>query len=443
MRTSGPPFLPQRRRAHGLALAASAAFALVLTAAFLPSAPRAAADEITLTDGKVWEGKIVRETDQSVVLKTAGGELEILRASIAKVERKPTRAELYEEKLKIFDKDDADQQYLLGLWCKRNGLGKEAEYHLNRAIGLNPDHEGAHMALDHVKYNGKWMTEKEMKEAQGFVLYKGRWMTKDAAEAARLEDVKAQMKKEVARQVRALAELIAGPPDEKVKRRAVQQLLTFRDPLGNDAIIALIRHRSGEVREVALKAVDKLKIPGAEADVLRAALHDPEKAPRTQACRMLPRQWRDSMFEEVLKTLRGDDLQGRVAAAQVLGVVKNPLTIDPLIDALYVKFRTPSTEDEGAPSIGLGGRDANPNRQPPPGTRYDPGIDGLGISRNDPDSGWRPTDAPDNDGYAYLINYAALDALRAITAQDFGVNKRAWRKWWDENRDDFQPPKEK
>jgi hypothetical protein len=85
--------------------------------------------------------------------------------------------------------------------------------------------------------------------------------------------------------------------------------------------------------------------------------------------------------------------------------------------------------------LGLGGRnrhDADPLQASGP-VYVDPvaGVVGAG-----PGVQWRPLDVPENDRSVYIVNYAALNALRAITGADFGLNKRAWRNWWAEHRDD-------
>ena len=121
-----------------------------------------------------------------------------------------------------------------------------------------------------------------------------------------------------------------------------------------------------------------------------------------------------------------------------MGIAKDPATIDDLITALYVTYRVRRTGEAGPPPIGLTAHHVvrSPVQVLPGGVLFDlaAGVVGGRI--------WKPVDAPDDPRYAYIINYAALDALRAITLQDFGVNKRAWRDWWDENRDDFKVWKE-
>lgn len=416
------------------------AASVVLAALYVASTALFGA-QITLHDGRVWKGVIVREEPGKLVLNTVGGEVEIARDAIRHIDRRPTPRQLYQVKLARIDNDDADQHYLLGLWCGHSQLFREQEYHLNYAVGLDPDHAGARRVLGHVKYDDRWMPEAEAKEAQGLRYYGGRWMTKEAAAIAETEELKRDLRKELERQVRALAEIIASPRSEKAKYRAVRQLYTMRDPLAYDTIVQLMRHRSADVRDIAIRAADKLKLAGADTEILHLALYDEDAAVRDRARKSIAGRWNDGMLPETLRALKHPDKPVvRFAAALLLGIVKDPAAIDALIDAIYVTYALRRSGEAGPPVIGLRGR-LQPRRTPPlasGGVIYDPvaGVVGAG-----PGVTWRPIDAPD-DRYMYLINYAALDALRAITYKDFGVNKRAWREWWEEIRDEFHVWKE-
>jgi hypothetical protein len=398
---------------------------------------------VTLLDGRTWEGAIVREDKDTLVLRTVGGDIEVSTQAIRNIDRGPTRREQYLARLAEIDKEDADQHFLLALWCRRAGLKREADYHLQYACGLEPDHDGARRVLGQVKYEGTWMSEREAKEAQGLRWYDGRWMTKEAAQAAEAEALRREMKAELERQVRALGDVIANPRSEKAQRSAIDQLMSLRDPLAYDAIVGLCRYRDPQVRIAALRAVDKLQIPGADDEVLRHALYDEDGYVRDRARKSMEKRWNESMLPETLKALRStENPPVRFAAALLLGVVKPVQAVAPLIEAIYVQYRVKRSADAGAPAVGLGGYVTRPNPTGGDGRGpviYDPvaGVVGAG-----PGSAWKPVDAPDDDRYAYLINYAALDALRAITQKDFGVNKRAWRDWWDENKDEFQVWKE-
>ncbi len=409
---------------------AVAAVCLVLVAsAEMPAA------EVTLIDGRTWEGTIVRESAESVVLKTAGGEVEIYRRSIKSIDRSPTRREQYDARAKAIGPKDADQHFLLGLWCRRQGLNREADYHLNYACGLEPDHEGARRALGQVKYEGKWMPEAEAKEAMGLRFYDGRWMTREAAALAEAEALRRDLTRQIEKQVQAIANAIANPKSDAAQRDAEDRLAAMRDPLAYDAVLALARHRDADVRQAALRAADKLGIPGIARESLIHALYDEDGYVRARARVVLARRWDESMVPETLKALREpDNPPVRFAAALLLGVTRPVQAVEPLIEAIYTPYAVLRGE-EGAPTLGLRNisvREGTADGRGPVWTDPVAGVVGAG-----PGSAWRPLDAPD-DRTTYIVSYAALDALRAITGKDFGLSKRAWRDWWHDAKDDFR-----
>lgn len=78
---------------------------------------------------------------------------------------------------------DAEALYALALWARSNGLGADALVFFQEAVKANPDHEFARRALGYQSYQGKWMTEREIKIAQGLIEHEGEWVTPAAKEA--------------------------------------------------------------------------------------------------------------------------------------------------------------------------------------------------------------------------------------------------------------------
>lgn len=64
----------------------------------------------------------------------------------------------YEEK-KIQAPMTADGQFKLGQWCDRKKLKEEAIRHYERAIEIDPDHEGARKALGYRRILGRWLRQ--------------------------------------------------------------------------------------------------------------------------------------------------------------------------------------------------------------------------------------------------------------------------------------------
>ncbi len=172
----------------------------------LLAAGTASADSVHLTNGGVVEGK-ARRVGQKVIVETPAGTLELAASEVRKIVVGRTRHDRYVErrdalaaaeaardKLGGADTADADNvksrsksadaHVALGDWCKSEGLATEARRHWRRAVELSPDHRAAHGRLDHVRHDGRWMTESEYYKARGFVRRKGAWVQADDVERA-------------------------------------------------------------------------------------------------------------------------------------------------------------------------------------------------------------------------------------------------------------------
>ena len=74
----------------------------------------------------------------------------------------------YRERLSRIADDDAQGHFDLGLWCKKKRLKEEAQEQFQKAIEIAPEHQEAHLALGHVRYEGEWLTEERVREAVGW-----------------------------------------------------------------------------------------------------------------------------------------------------------------------------------------------------------------------------------------------------------------------------------
>lgn len=186
----------------------------VLSLAFVCFAAAAVGDVVHLNNGGSIEGQVT-ETKDGVILKLPAGEMRISADAIDRIEQKPSALDAYQKRLKNLDADDADAQYQLGLWARARGLKRRAEDHFEKAIAINPDHEGARKALGYRLVNGKWLSEDEEMRARGLVQYDDQWMTPEAA--AKLKALQAELAVAREKRIAAEAEL------EKARRQAQQQ----------------------------------------------------------------------------------------------------------------------------------------------------------------------------------------------------------------------------
>jgi len=184
---------PRRARV----LFACTAAALLL----LPSV--ALAHTVTTRDGTVYEGKIVVNNDEKIIIATTfDGRVTIPKDQVQAVDETtpPLRDQL---KFRAdLAKDDVQRLWDLYKWAKERGFKEELTYILMRIIELAPKNGKARKLLGHEKVDGTWMTpeekevylkEKEEAEmrAKGLVRYGEEWVTpeeKDARERGLVKD---------------------------------------------------------------------------------------------------------------------------------------------------------------------------------------------------------------------------------------------------------------
>lgn len=153
-----------------------------LAVAALALALPARGDVLRLSNGEALEGKIEEdEPGKPVRIRLDRGTLDIPRASVAGIERGPTRRDQYEERRKALG-PGAGPRYELGLWCRKLGLEEEAGREFQEAIRIDPGHVPSREALGHERVGGAWLDPVEAKRAKGFVLVDGKWLSPEERE---------------------------------------------------------------------------------------------------------------------------------------------------------------------------------------------------------------------------------------------------------------------
>lgn len=148
-----------------------AALCLVLGTGLV--APRAAlADRIVCRDGRVYEGRIIRDSAEEVEVEFKKGSVigvvTLARHEIKEIIKEESAGQKLEKELAAAKTPDA----LVAVAKKANEekppLAKLAQRALEQAIKLDPEHAGARAALSHKKVDGKWLTEREWKLKEGW-----------------------------------------------------------------------------------------------------------------------------------------------------------------------------------------------------------------------------------------------------------------------------------
>ena len=129
-----------------------AALAAALTA--LPAIP-VRADTVYLVGGGSYKGKVRMEADR-VVVELAEGMIVLDRESVLRIEPGDDLGTQLADRRAKLDPKDADGHYRLGQWAAQNNLVSPARELFAKAIGIQPGHVAAQLALGRVYIDGGW-----------------------------------------------------------------------------------------------------------------------------------------------------------------------------------------------------------------------------------------------------------------------------------------------
>jgi hypothetical protein len=147
------------------------------------------ADTVTLTNGKVLDGRAVDNGD-TVTIELAQGSVRIPKTQIKSIEKKETaQDEVAQRSADILAKAKDGSLDLAGqvdAWLKvarfadQHQLARSRDDAFKRVVALEPDNAEAHEGLGFVKFDGKWMTDNERYQAMGLVKFEGKWVSREA-----------------------------------------------------------------------------------------------------------------------------------------------------------------------------------------------------------------------------------------------------------------------
>lgn len=210
-------------RAHrtGLALLAAAALALP-----------AAADDVHLTNGKVFEDVVARVEGDKVVVQMRGGALRLPASRVARIERRDSALTEYLERRQAVavDRDAGAADWLaLAVWARDRGLDSSFREAARKAATLEPDLPGLPPLMQALGYvrdeaGGPWMLPDELMARRGYVRHGDSWIT--AGERARSDSARSSSARDAQRDAsrdRALEQLAAAARAQAEAARAREE----------------------------------------------------------------------------------------------------------------------------------------------------------------------------------------------------------------------------
>ena len=311
------------------------------------------------------------------------------------------------------EKDDVQSQLKIARWAVAQQLSAIADAHFQRVVELDPDNEEARKALQHVKVNGVWISNKERMEQNGLERVKGKSVSKQEAELLRQQDAG----KEAARYWKKEIQFLY-PRALSGDQRAREAFRSIRNPQALSPLLKTFNNEKNnpEGKVLLIQAISAIGTPTALSELGKIAIADPNMDVRAAAvdgiCRKkiaIP-----DAVEYFRRRLRSaSDVASINRAAYALGRLQGESAIPDLINALVTSHK--SQVIIGSDQTGMS-------------------VDSTGkISGFSPGGGTRAkTVTQTNENETVHEALVAIVAAHYATPVDFGYNVDAWIRWRQE-----------
>ena len=361
------------------------------------------AEEVRLANGASVQGEVLSGVDSPTCrIRLPGGALVAFPAeAVREVVPEPEARRQYRAMPPI--EDTADEHVRVGLICRTQGLTAESRRHFERALEIDPKHDGAHRALGYVLKNDQWALPDAWERRQGKVWYAGRWSFPQDAAIAEQERRHDERERELRTQIRSWRSWLRR---RKKQADGFANLRAIEDPIAAPILAKVLSDpkEPPEYKQLYIEVLARLGGRAAITALCKAGLVDPNAQVRSSAidAAVGVESAEDHIAGLMISALKEKDPQIVNRAAGVLGRLKREDAIPALIEVLVV---------ERVFEVGGGGR-LSP-------TFGGGGAGGLNIEG-----------AP-KKVRKIQRHYGARDALAAITGTNqFDLNQAAWRQWY-------------
>ena len=437
--------MPRATTRHRPRLTAPSCWAiLVLSSLGLLPLGTLRADVIKLKDGGEIRGTVkpadpkarrekVAGADDLVIESLTGAEIVVAREEVVFITKRPRNVEEYESLARRVA-DTVEARWELAEWCRKHGLTDARKEQLSHLLELDPEHKPAHYGLSHRRQGNTWVTPEEADAellAAGYVRYKGRLITTLERDLLENGVTRQQEQKEWWPKIRLWLGWLNGR-DAAKRADAVVKFRELRDPDAIPAIVEfLLGDANADLRRLAVQTLAQMEGTVAVPALARVAMSDVEPALQSSAFQVLSDEQRAAAVPFFQRALRDESNLIVRRAAILLGRCGVRQAIPSLIEALATshKIRVPQGPAYAA-SFNRNGSMAGSGSVLPPEVEAAMRAGQLpyGVVINNSNAPavpvkWVTVRLP-------LQNSEALEALRTLSQQDFGFDKRAWRLWW-------------
>lgn len=380
-----------------------------LVAATTASLPPAHADIFELKDG----GRIVgTELERSssrdyVVQSAAGARITISKSHVQRIVRQTGPLLEYEQRSHAIP-DTAPAHRELAEWCRQQGLRKQAEHHLQRILELDPSDEPARLSLGYQRQGDHWMTREEIMQSRGLQYYDGTYRTPQDIAIRKQRQMRKGGETDWFKKIKLWRGWLNSRRDNRAAE-AAEQISAIHDPLAAPALVKFLnQERNPEIRNLLIATLAQVDHPLAIGKLVDLSLADPDQEVRLQCLEYLMKFPRPLSLTPYVKALQHKENVIVNRAGEALLEIGDPAAISPLIDALVTthKFQV------GEGSSGEINASLSSSNNGSGGGGMSFGGGGPKIEKRD------------------LKNYNVRRALLKLSGgQDFGFDKKAWRRW--------------
>ena len=120
---------------------------------------------------------MVSRTATTIEVDVGAGRIGVPTSSVLRIEEGRSALHEYEDRAGRVPAGDVEGWLALGEWASARGLGTQAREAYRRALSVAPDDPRANTALGNVQVGGRWVSEDEAYQAQGYVRFEGEWIT--------------------------------------------------------------------------------------------------------------------------------------------------------------------------------------------------------------------------------------------------------------------------
>ena len=388
----------------------------VLCAAFVFLAIlRPAVGEVFLlrSGGRI-EGELVN-TDENprtsyIIALPNGGQVTLDAKVVEKVQPVPPELAEYQKVRRQYP-DTVQGQLQMSNWCRDHNLLGQRKTHLERVLQLDPDQADARRLLNYRKFKDKWMTLEEEMAEKGLVkrVVRGNtvWITQQDADLHDSQDKQLKAEIEWKKKIKRWRDLLDGKQPEQ----GAKNLRSIDDPMAiaglAERLVKKVDQRN-DARLIYVEALARINTHEARGPLAMCAMDDPVEEVRLSSLDELEKQKDDGVTAYFVGRMRnkhaGNADINRAGVA--LGRIKDPNCIDTLIQYLRTGH-----DQVIQPGSGPGQMTTTFNKN---------GGGGGGMAMNQ-----KPKTVT-----VWYDNQGVLDALVAITGQNFGYDDRAWHTWY-------------